>query len=188
VPVSGITVSDSMGPVVCATSGTASIVSLAPGGSEICSFTYVTQQSDLDGRGGGDDDIDNTASVSGTYAAAPVSASASSAVTLVITPLLVILKDASPAGPVDVGDVITYTYQVTNSGNVTITGVTVADVHNGYGTAPVPSGEVLVSDLGAPGGSADLNTDGSWDTLGPGDVIAFTATYTVEQQDVDLLQ
>ena len=101
---------------------------------------------------------------------------------------LSILKTANTAGPVAVNDVITYTYTVTNSGNVPITGITVNDIHNGYGAAPVVTNEVINIDVAPLGNSTDAGTNGSWDTLAPGDSIKFTWAYTVTQQDVDLLQ
>lgn len=97
----------------------------------------------------------------------------------------VITTDGGTSGEADKDDVITYTYTVTNTGNVTIANVTVGDVHNGYGTAPVPGGEAPNSVVN---GSSDAAVNGSWDTLQPGDSITFTATYTVVQDDVDNLQ
>jgi len=38
------------------------------------------------------------------------------------------------------------------------------------------------------GDSVDAANNGSWDSLGPGDSIRFTGTYTVTQADVDNLQ
>ena len=108
--------------------------------------------------------------------------------TITRTPQLTTLKTSSTPGPAPVGTVITYTYQVTNSGNVTMTNVSVADTHNGSGTFVGPDSETLFTDVAPSGDSTDLLANGSWDTLGPGDTLKFTATYTVTQQDVDLLQ
>jgi hypothetical protein len=84
--------------------------------------------------------------------------------------------------------VIGYTYRVTNSGNVTMTNVTINDAHIGYGTLPVPGNEAIFTDAAPFGNSVDAATNGSWDTLAPGDVIEFTSTYTVVQADIDNLQ
>ncbi len=108
--------------------------------------------------------------------------------TITRTPQLTTLKTSSTPGPAPVGTVITYTYKVTNSGNVTMTGVSVADTHNGSGTFVGPGNEIIFTDVAPLGDSTDLLTNGNWDTLGPGDTLKFTATYTVTQQDVDLLQ
>jgi uncharacterized repeat protein (TIGR01451 family) len=188
VPVSSIAVTDPRGPATCTTSGTSTIATLAVGGSETCSVSYTATQSDFDTNGGGDGDIDNTATASGTYASAPVTANGSTQVTVTQNPHLTILKTASPVTPAKVGDVITYTYVVTNDGNLTIDGVTVNDTHNGYGTPPVPGSETLSNDAAPLLDSTDAASNNSWDHLAPGDSVTFTSTYTVTQSDLDLLQ
>lgn len=77
---------------------------------------------------------------------------------------------------------------MTNTGNVPIAGVVLSDVHNGSGPAPTPGSETLLTDNGALLDSTDVASDGTWDTLGPLDVITFTAGYTVTQFDIDNLQ
>ncbi len=104
-------------------------------------------------------------------------------------PQLTILKTPSSSGPFSVGQVVTYSYKVTNSGNVAMTAVTVADTHNGNGVFVGPNNEVLTTDTATLGDTTDATTNnGSWDTIGPGDAVTFTATYTVTQQDIDLRQ
>ena len=136
-PITAITVTDSLGAPVCATSGNATIASLAAGTSETCTTTYTATQADFDSNGGGDGDIDNSAGAAGTVAGQPTSAIAATSVILNLNPQLTIVKTANTSGPVLVNDVITYTYTVTNTGNLTIDGVSIADVHNGYGTVPI---------------------------------------------------
>ena len=98
-------------------------------------------------------------------------------------------KTADTAGPVSAADIINYSYEADNTGNITILGVTVADTFNGYGIAPVPGSETLTLDVAPFGDSSDGTPgDGIWDVLAPGDEVTFTAAYTVVQQDVDLLQ
>lgn len=108
--------------------------------------------------------------------------------TLAVTALL-ISKSANTAGPVSAGQTITYTFQVTNSGNRPLSAVTVSETFNGYGTAPVPGSETLTTDA-APAGDSSNGTanDGIWQTLGVGDTVTFTATYVVHQSDIDNLQ
>jgi uncharacterized repeat protein (TIGR01451 family) len=104
-------------------------------------------------------------------------------------PQLTILKTPSSSGPFSVGQVVTYTYKVTNSGNVAMTAITVADTHNGNGVFVGPKNEVLTADNTPTGDTTDATANnGNWDTIGPGDVVTFTATYTVTQQDIDLRQ
>ena len=199
VPVSTISISDPLGSVVCATSGNATIATLAPSASENCTMTYVTTQNDLDSRGGGDNDIDNTVNASGTYNATVVPASASAAVTLTINPLLNIVKtkiftpapaggDANGNGRADAGDVITYSYAVSNTGNVTMNAVGINDAHNAFGTFVPPAGEILTDNPPLGNSTDTVANNGVWSVLAPGDVVIFSTTYTVTQQDVDLLQ
>jgi len=100
-------------------------------------------------------------------------------------PAMTIEKSASPDQNVKVGDIVTYTYVVTNTGNVDINNVTIADVHSGLGTVPLPGGETLINTSGK---SSDASADGSIDRLAPGDVATFTATYTVIQGDIDAVR
>lgn len=103
------------------------------------------------------------------------------------TPSLTMTKSANSSGPFAVGDVITYTYTVTNNGNQIIDDVTISDSHNGSGPVPAPGNETLLTDNAPTGDSTDSGTNGSWDILSPGDVITFTGTYTVTQSDIDNL-
>jgi hypothetical protein len=106
-----------------------------------------------------------------------------------IAPALSVSKSASTAGPVSVGQVITYTFTVTNSGNVPLSGVAVSESFNGFGIPPSPANETLLTDNAPVGDSTDgTSNNGIWQTLGAGDVIRFTAPYTVTQTDIDNLQ
>ncbi|NNE58302.1 MAG: DUF11 domain-containing protein [Hellea sp.] len=62
-------------------------------------------------------------------------------------------------------DVVTYSYLVENTGNITWDNVTIADTHNGTGSLSAISPAPL--------------------TLSPGQSQTFTATYTITQADVD---
>ncbi|MDO6728044.1 hypothetical protein Q4544_13970 [Cognatishimia sp. 1_MG-2023] len=87
-----------------------------------------------------------------------------------------------------VDDEITFTIEVENTGNQTLTNVTVADLQTSAAgqVALTTSDETLLTDAGnATGDSVDAADDGSWDTLSPGDVVTFTATYLVTQEDID---
>jgi hypothetical protein len=102
---------------------------------------------------------------------------------------MTVVKSASPAGPFSVGQVVTYTFKVKNTGNVSITSVSLNDTFNGFGSPPLPNNETLSLDA-APTGDSTNGTfnDGIWAALGPGDEVTFTAPYTVIQSDVDFRQ
>lgn len=134
--------------------------------------------------------IDNQATVNGTYSGNPVSAQSLLVTVPVVTTNLhmTVTKTADKTSNVVAGEVITYTYTVTNDGNVTIKNISLADVHNAASPPPVPGSETL-TDNPPLGNSTDATpNDGVWTDLAPGDVITFTATYTVKQADVDNLQ
>jgi uncharacterized repeat protein (TIGR01451 family) len=135
--------------------------------------------------------ITNTATASGTYAGTTRKSNPASA-SVPVAPRsqsMVVTKTASKTLNAAAGDVITYTYKVTNNGNVTIKNITLADVHNAAGPAPVPGSEILTTDAPPLSNSTDATpANGVWSNLAPGDSITFTATYTVRQSDVDNLQ
>lgn len=148
------------------------------------SASYTVTQSDIDNGGA----FSNTA----TFDTAQTAPSTSAAVTTAVTqsPALTIVKSAdavSASGNVPAGHVVTYTYMVSNTGNVTISNVTVADAHDGLGLPlPAPGNETGV--VTTNGSSDPGGVDGSWDTLRPGDQVAFSANYTITQDDVNQRQ
>jgi large repetitive protein len=139
-------------------------------------------------------DITNTATATATYNAAPVSGN-SSTVNIPVTAAiesLSVSKLADDTSDVVAGQVITYSYVVTNTGNRSLTNINLTDVANGSGPDPVPLGETLTdvpplnNPFDPPNNSTDATAnDGIWSKLQPGDSITFTATYTVTQADVD---
>jgi large repetitive protein len=146
--------------------------------------TYVVTQADLNATGS----FSNTATVSSAQTGAVVTTAVTTPVTR--TPRLTIVKTADTPGPVNLNTLITYTYMVSNTGNVTINNVSVNDVHNGTGTPhPIPDLETLTTDAAPTGDSTDVtSTDVLWSTLAPGDTVRFRGTYTVTQADIDTLQ
>ncbi len=151
--------------------------------------SYTLTQADLDGNGGGDGDIDNTVTVTAVAGSTPLAASTSAETPLATTASLAVTKTPSVTSGVRAGDVVTYTYVVTNTGNQTVTAISMSDAHDGSGAPPVPGSEQLSADLRSLGDSTDLTAnDGVWDVLAPGDSVTFTATYTITQTDVDTRQ
>jgi uncharacterized repeat protein (TIGR01451 family) len=152
---------------------------------EVWTYTasYAAGQARIDNGG----DLVNTVSVTTAQTGAAVQ-QASATTTVQQTPGLSIVKSANTAGPVSVNNIVTYSYIVTNTGNITIRDITVNDVHNSFGSFPTPAGEVLNTDVAPLGDSTDAAANASWDALAPGDAIRFSAAYQVVQADIDNLQ
>lgn len=97
--------------------------SLAVGASMTCTATYTITQADVDAGS-----VANTATASGTPPTGPaVTAQASATKTITRTRAMTLDKQSgaitdTDANGVDAGDTIAYTFLVTNTGNVTITG------------------------------------------------------------------
>lgn len=136
---------------------------LGPGDSVTASATYVLTQADLDaGR------VDNTATAVGTPPTGePVDASDEASVPLETVPAIELVKDAALQGDGAVGDTVEYTFTVTNTGDVTLTGVELAD--------PLP-GLSAISYGDWPGETG---------VLAPGDSVTATAEYVLTQADID---
>src|SRR5690606_26631699 len=75
----------------------------------------------------------------------------------------------------EVGDQIEYTFTVTNTGNVTVENVTVSDIDEEFTGEGDFSALAFVS-------SSEGSDEG---ILLPGEVAAYTATYTITQNDID---
>jgi uncharacterized repeat protein (TIGR01451 family) len=113
------------------------IASLEPGDTDIATFTaqYVLKQTDLDAG-----QVENLATVTGTPPDGPdvtddsgsnVTEDAPTVTPLTQTPSIALVKTANDDGlqsPPQIGDEITYSFEITNTGNVTLTNVFVADL------------------------------------------------------------
>lgn len=124
--------------------------------------------------------IENVATVSGFFGSTEYTNDAFEEVPVVsadpavsITKVAAITTDNGTADVADKDDVITYTYTVSNDGNVTLTSITVTDAHDGSGT---------LSTIDCGSGTATVAS------LAPGATAECSATYTVTQSDVDTLQ
>ena len=167
----GVTVTDTLDPAVSFVSGdTDTDGKLDVGEIWTYSASYTVQQSDIDTNGGGDGDIDNTATADSDQTG-PDSADVS--VPMTQGPALSITKvvhdvDGDTTAPVAdaAGDVVTYTITVANTGNQTLTGVTVTDTLD-------PTVTFV---------SGDTNNDGNLDV---GEIWTYSASYTVQQSDID---
>ncbi len=142
-----------------ATAGT-----LQPGQTATATATYLVTQVDVDAGS-----IANTATVGGTPSSgAPVSATDPNTIPIAPAGSLVVTKSGSIQAPGTglVGDIVDYSFAVRNSGNVTVTGVTLTDPKPGLST-------LVITWPGTPG------------TLAPGQSATATAQYTITQADVD---
>jgi len=140
--------------------------------------------------------IDNTVTVTGSSPTGTDDVIASDSETVDVVDAinqLTIVKTATlndeinADGLAEAGETITYTFDVTNSGNVTITNVTIDDTTNATNGPVVPGSEVVFNDVAPLSDSTDATVNGSWDSIAPGDTVRFSATYTVTQTDVDTL-
>nr|WP_158078088.1 Ig-like domain-containing protein [Rathayibacter sp. VKM Ac-2630] len=137
---------------------------IAPGGqATFTSAPYTVTQADINANTA----LTNTATVSGrTLAATPTTVTATSTATTPIryAPGLTLTKDGTLSGTAVVGARINYSFTLTNSGNVPLTAVSIADPRAAvtYGTWP-----------------------GTANTLGVGLSVTATASYAITQADID---
>lgn len=158
------------------------------GPADVITFTatYTVVTGDVTGAGGGNNALDNTATVTGTYTSGgtttTASASDTKSVPINTLPAMTVAKVADKTSNVVAGDVITYTYTVTNTGNVPLTNITLSDTFKGVVGGLTPAFGSFTTNTGS------TNTGNTINVLQPGDVAVYTATYTVTQADVDTLQ
>jgi uncharacterized repeat protein (TIGR01451 family) len=159
--VHGLTIPGSLtglGAVTCDTT------TLAPGADATCQATYTATQADIDAG-----TITNTATANALSPANAPVVSAPADATVSAAPItgLTVAESASPSSIESVGQVVTFSFLVTNTGNVTLNGVSVVE------------GNFSGSD---PFGTITCPTT----TLTPGQSTTCTATdYTVTQTDLD---
>jgi len=131
-----------------------------------CTATYTVTQADVDAG-----EITNTATADSDDIAEPVTAKA-----LVDVPQdtdLTLAKSANPTSYDSVGDVITYSIVVTNTGNVTLTNVEVTD-------SLVGASAIICTDADTTGPSNII------ETLAPTDEpVTCTASYTMTQGNLN---
>lgn len=141
---------------------------LGPGTTMTCTASYLIQQADVD-RG----TLTYTASSVGTSPGGNnIAGAATTTIATTATPSILVSKRANETGlhnPSRVGDTIAYSYTATNTGNVTLTGVTITDPLAGLGTPTYtwPAAPAI------PG------------TLLPGETVSAIASYAITQADID---
>ena len=154
---------------------------LAPGETATFTVSYVIGQAAVDAGG-----VANAATVSGTPpVGGPVTddtdtptvttIDTTSAIELVKTAVASVDQGLNDT-ETDANDVITYTFTATNIGNTSLTGVSVAELapdFTGQNGLPVPARDDAAS------------TNATAGTLLPGESEVWTASYTINQADVD---
>jgi len=140
------------------------MASIVPNGTQTFIATYEITQDDVDAGV----PITNQATGNATPRRGMFTApTADESVTVVAaSPAMTIEKTPSKTTNATVGDTITYTYEVTNTGNITMDFVSITDAHSGAG---------MLSSI-SPGAINDF---------APGTVATFMATYEVTQGDID---
>lgn len=104
---------------------------LEPGGFVDCTATYALTQADVDAGS-----VDNTATASADPASggSVTSPSSSATVTIARAPAFTFVKSVDRASVTAVGELLTYTFRIVNTGNVTLTDpVIVEDSFSGAG-------------------------------------------------------
>lgn len=155
-----------MGGATCANGD--STGTLPPSASETFSTDYVVTQADMDAG----TSITDSAIANGTSptSSGVLSTTTTGSFAINQTPSLDITKLASPSSVSKVGQIVNYTFTVTNSGNVTVSDVEVDDAQE------FPAGDVLSSGPDCPSESL---------SLAPGQHIVCTASARVTQSDLD---
>ena len=141
-----------------------SVASLAAGDSVTFTATYEITLADFEAG----TDIPNIATVSFTPERGtldPLTADETISIAAP-APSAVLTKTPDVTSGVAEGDTVTYTYNVLNDGDVTLTNLSISDVHSGLGTL-------------------SAITPASVASLAIGDDIDFTATYLITQDDID---
>jgi len=139
------------------------IASLAAGASSsVITGTYTITQADIDAGS-----VTNSATATSDEGATDISGTANdndtpTTTTITQTPAVALVKTASVGGMGTLGDVITYIFAVTNTGNATLTNVVVTDPMVGL----IITGSPIAS-------------------LAPGTIAIAVGTYTITQTDID---
>jgi uncharacterized repeat protein (TIGR01451 family) len=141
----------------------AAAASLAPAAQVTCTATYTVTQADVDSGA-----LANTATATGTPPAGnpPVSPPSEAVVDFPATPGIMVSKSVTPTVVISSDQDVSYSFVVTNTGNVTLSAVTVTETaFSGSGPVPV---------ISCPSG-----------TLAPAATMTCTAPYTTTVADID---
>ncbi|WP_299443437.1 PKD-like domain-containing protein [uncultured Aquimarina sp.] len=165
--------------------GTDDIVdSMAPMDTATFEATHVITQDDLDAAqavntatvGAQDPGLGSVTDLSDDPDDPTTTTNDPTIVPLISTPSISVTKLADDDSNVTEGQIITYTYTVSNLGNVTFDEVSLTDIHSGSGSLGTIT---LQSTTGT-----DDGVDNDVDQLDPGTIATWTATYITTASDI----
>jgi hypothetical protein len=176
-------------------------VALPVGVTTTITATYTLSPADVANGVGITNGVTNSATATARDPANRVVNSVASVATATIVafPQLTVEKNSmlldsvgGTTGAADLNETVNYTYVISNSGNVPMTGVRVNDVHGTPGVVvPVGPGGIAGETLTVPGiygaaASTDgTGNDGIWNTLAPGASVQFNYSHTVTQAEIN---
>ena len=170
VTLSGVRVIDNLPGLSALDCSPGQPATVGPGKKLTCTATYAATQADVDARR-----LLNTASVTAEGPGGDLSETEDNLVAgdalkvpIAADPGIRLVKDADPGNVLAVGDIVTYTFTAINTGNVSLTGVSVTD--------PLVGLSPIACDQPAPV------------ILGSGENLTCTATYAVRPADVKARQ
>jgi hypothetical protein len=176
-------------------------VSLPVGVTTTITATYILSLADVANGVGITNGVTNAATATARDPANRVVNSIASVATATIVAFPQIIVDKSAmlldsvggtTGAADLNETINYTYLISNTGNVPMSGVRVNDLHGTPGVLlPVGPGGITGETLTIPGpygAGASSNgpaNDGIWNILAPGAAVQFNYSHTVTQTEIN---
>jgi len=165
--VSDVTISDNKinggTPFVCWTSAPPADPDFTPGEKISCTATYNVTQDDLDAGS-----VTNEASAASTHAGSPITSPIDDLTIPAIQTPSWTLDKSSTSVPIQANDIVSYSFSLENTGNVTVSAITLSDAQCDAGTLTLDSG--------------DTNTDNKLDTT---ETWVYSCDHTVTQAEVD---
>ena len=176
-------------------------VTLVAAASQTFTATYILSYADVANAVGIANGVTNTATATGKNpsnvsinsvpSTATITIAAASSLFLVKTGALVD-NPGGTAAKADLAEVITYTYAVQNNGNVSVTNVSITDLHGTPAvTVPLGAGGITgetLSTAGPAGAGASPDAtanNGIWSQLAPGATVTFTWPHGVTQAEMN---